>query len=591
MLGRLGGATGFVATMLAMVGCDNEATQLIVVVDTDIPIPAGLDAVTFEVTGTGDAASTTITLSSEAMLPLTLAVEPEGAAGPVEIRVTGALGGTDVVERVVDTMFLGGQRRVVNVFLSANCARVACGAEQTCINGTCASSFVDPETFPRFDGEPGRIDGGGPSDAIIDPRDADTLDGGPDGARPDAGDPDAGDPDAGPDADLDAGPDADLCGGTCAVGVACIDGVCENRLAVDVFMGQRFTCIRRADETISCLGDNRSGQLGDGTTSTDPVLAPVDVIGFGPGGDTATVLTLGFDTACAVTLGREVFCWGANEAGQIGDGTLMMRPVPQRVPGLTSIADVCSGSNHTCTVAVSGAVQCFGGNAGGQLGDGTTTPRNTPAPVSGPLDAAMIACGSGFTCAILSDDTIACWGDGERGENGSSTFMDTNVPGGLMVVGTPIALTVGSENGCAAFDDGTVRCWGAADFGRLGDGGASGGGDQFMPVPVPALADVSQIANGPTASHTCVLEDGNVLCWGGNRFGQIGDDNTGVSRPVPFMVDLPSPAIAVETGGVSTCAVLDTGRVWCWGENTRGQLGDGTTDDTGLPVEATAFFP
>lgn len=575
---------GGLVALLVVVGCDDEATQLIVVVDTDLAVPGEVDGVTFDVTGSGATASTTASLSAGSALPLTLALEPEGAAGPVEIRVTGTLGGSDVVEQVVDTEFLSNQRRIVNVFLSAACIGLDCGAGNTCVGGTCRTSFIDPETLPRFDGEPGRLDGGPIGDGGIDGGERDAVVDAP--LRDAVSDP--GNPDA-----FDAGPDADLCSGTCDPGVECIDGVCADRLAVDVFMGQRFTCIRRANETISCLGDNQSGQLGDGTTSSDPVLAPVDVIGFGPDGDTATVLTLGFDTACALTLGREVFCWGANEAGQLGDGTLMMRPVPQRVPGLTAIADVCSGSNHTCTVAVSGEVQCFGGNAGGQLGDGTTDTRNTPAPVSGDLDASSIACGSGFTCAILDDESVSCWGDGEAGENGSSTFMDTNVPGAVMgIVGTPSEITAGSQNACVAFSDGTVRCWGAADFGRLGDGGASGGSDQFMAVPVPALADVTSIANGPTASHACVLEDGNVLCWGGNRFGQVGDDNIGIARPAPFQVDLPAPAIAVDTGGVSSCAVLDTGRVWCWGENTRGQLGDGATaDEVGVPIEATAFFP
>lgn len=573
MLRRL----GFALAIVALGACDDEATQLIVVVDTDLAIPSMINGVRFDVSGRGATATTTAALTSSTQLPLTLALEPEGDPGSVEIRVTGTSAGSDVVEARVDTEFLAGQRRLVNVFLSTSCISVDCTGSNTCVLGMCRPSFVAPEDLPRFDGEPGRLDGGVGVDADIGDADTpDAFDGGRD-ATVDAPPIDTGGVDAG-------------CG--CDDGVTCIDGVCENRLAVDVWMGQRFTCIERRDGTISCLGDNRSGQLGDGTTNDAPVLAPVDVIGFGPDGDTATDVALGFDSACVVTSGREVFCWGANEAGQLGDGTLVMRPVPQRVPGLNSIIDVSSGSNHTCTVAVSGEIQCFGGNAAGQLGDNTNDGRNTPAPVVDDLEGVQVSCGSGFTCAILMDNNVACWGGGLSGENGNSMFMNTERPdnvGGIS--GIPLALTTGGDNSCVAFADGTVRCWGAADFGRLGDGGASGGADQFMAVPVPALAGVTQVANGPTAPHACVNAGGDVLCWGGNRFGQVGDANVGIPRPVPFEVSLPSAAIAVETGGVSSCAVLDTGRVYCWGENARGQLGDGTTDDRGIPTEATAFFP
>lgn len=136
--------------------------------------------------------------------------------------------------------------------------------------------------------------------------------------------------------------------------------------------GQQFTCAILQDRGVACWGDNRNGQLGDGTTTFSTV--PKTIVGFG---DVAQIAA-GRKHTCAVTLDGALYCWGRNEEGQLGDGTTTERRVPTLVPGLTGVRQVALGDLHSCALLDSGAVRCFGSNSNGQLGDGTTRDSDTP---------------------------------------------------------------------------------------------------------------------------------------------------------------------------------------------------------------------
>ena len=136
--------------------------------------------------------------------------------------------------------------------------------------------------------------------------------------------------------------------------------------------GQQFTCAILADGGVSCWGDNRNGQLGDGTTNFS--TTPKTIVGFG---DVAQIAT-GRKHTCAVTEGGELYCWGRNEEGQLGDGTTPARHAPTLVEGLSGVREVALGDLHTCALLGSGAVRCFGSNSNGQLGDGTTRDSDEP---------------------------------------------------------------------------------------------------------------------------------------------------------------------------------------------------------------------
>ena len=163
--GLVGVLVGVLAGALVASCSGGELTEILVVVDTDIPIPAGIDAVRVEVTGVETvSASGSLTGPAAMTLPRTVGVvRTGGSLGPIEVRVVGSLGGTDVVERRASTSFIAGRTLVLPMFLSSGCAGVSCSAGQTCANASCVSTVVDPATLSDYTGTVARLDGGPPS--------------------------------------------------------------------------------------------------------------------------------------------------------------------------------------------------------------------------------------------------------------------------------------------------------------------------------------------------------------------------------------------------------------------------------------------
>lgn len=548
------------ALALALIACDDGAsTELIVVVDTDLAIPGALDRVDIRVMSPGGrsvSASASFVGAEAVTLPVSLGVTPsgDGDTGAVRIEVTGLSADTVVVTGRVTTSFVEGERRLVPIFLEAACATVDCSSdEDTCRLGTCVSAAVAPETLPLFDGPPGRLDGGAPRDATP--------------------------PDAMP---ADASP--------CPPGVPLSGGVCSDQLVVQVAIGSGFTCVRRRSGTVSCWGKNDVGQLGNGITSSEPQLTPTDVMGISD----AIFITAGFDSACAIRESNEPLCWGANEAGQLGGGTTMYRSVPTPLVGVTSAEQVSVGFDHTCLRTSDGRVLCFGDNRNGGLGDGTTAQRGTPSElvgVPGGLGVAVsVSASQRYACAAYANGEALCWGANDSGQLGVGDLTQRTMPQ-LLVAFTMNSITAVATNAatsCALLDVGAVYCWGEADEGRLGDGGASMGVDQTSGVAVVDVSRVQQISGTSTGETMCARAEGEVFCWGGNYFGQLGAP--GPSSDRPLLVSLPELAADIVAGSGSTCAVLATGRLHCWGNNSSGQLGDGTTEVRSGPQEAVVLF-
>ncbi len=197
------------------------------------------------------------------------------------------------------------------------------------------------------------------------------------------------------------------------------------RNALQVEAGARQTCALLTDGTVLCWGRNEYGQLGLGFV-LDEIIAAAPVQGV----RTATQIAVGSYHACARLRDGTVQCWGHNDAGQTGDGTMdTMRPAPATVPGLAGVVEVSCGERHTCARMIDGTVRCWGSNADGQIGDGTMGgERRAPVPVPTLRNVAHVTAGYSHTCASLSDHTVWCWGSNAYGQIGDGTMDDRLSP-------------------------------------------------------------------------------------------------------------------------------------------------------------------
>lgn len=296
----------------------------------------------------------------------------------------------------------------------------------------------------------------------------------------------------------------------------------------------------------------------------------------------AIQISAGSTHNCALTNAGSVECWGENMVGQLGDGSIGTRTVAVNTLGLSrNVLSIATRANHGCAVLTGGNVKCWGSNYQRQLGSGTTANTSTqPLDVLSLTDVTSLALGAFHSCALTSVGSVKCWGDNNYGQLGDGSRTQRPIP--VQVSGLTqgvVAISVGYIHTCALLDTGNVKCWGANANGQLGDNTRV---DKLQPTTVLSLDSVSSISAG--GEHTCANSNGEIKCWGSNNNGQLG--NPPITRSlVPIAVaNLPEGVSEIASGGLHTCALINNGQVFCWGDNYSGELGDGTNVTRWSPV-------
>lgn len=299
---------------------------------------------------------------------------------------------------------------------------------------------------------------------------------------------------------------------------------------------------------------------------------------------------------CAIDAAATLRCWGYNGNGTVGDGTLQHRYSPTLVTSGLSFTQVATGVGHSCALTDVGAAYCWGKNESGQLGDGTLVDRRTPTAVLGGLTFESIDVGYNHSCGITRAGVAHCWGGNRRGQLGNGTRTASAQP--VLVLGG-LAFSVirsGYTHSCGLQQvTGFAYCWGSNSVGQIGDGlgGLTDSAYVAVPTAVAGGKVYAQIDIG--ASHTCaLLDDANApnktWCWGWNGSGQLGANALELCRgTIPCAtspVKQPSSVklVAITAGSRHSCGLTSDGSAHCWGSNSNGELGDGTTTDRGSPV-------
>jgi alpha-tubulin suppressor-like RCC1 family protein len=340
-----------------------------------------------------------------------------------------------------------------------------------------------------------------------------------------------------------------------------------------------------ASGPVLAWGDDHNGQLGDGATTSSDTPVAVRLTA----GTTVASVRAGGKYSLALTSAGQVLAWGGNFSGQLGDGTTTDRhaPVRVKVPQGTRVIAVSAGGAHSLAVTAAGAVLAWGDNEYGQLGDGTTKDRRLPVRVKLPAGTRVVAVGASYnySLALTAAGRVWAWGHNGSGQLGDGTRTDSHVPIRVKLPGQArvTAIAAGGFDGLALTAAGHVLAWGDNGFGQLGNGTRR---SSSIPVRVRFPAGTQVTAVGVGSLHNLALTSaGQVLAWGYNAFGQLGNGST-TGSDTPVRVKLPPRAnvVAVSAGGGFSLALTRAGHILAWGHNQFGQLGDGTMVSSDTPV-------
>ena len=359
-----------------------------------------------------------------------------------------------------------------------------------------------------------------------------------------------------------------------------------------IALGGNTACARSQAGDLACWGAGSQGQVGNGSASS-VVSLPVAVAG------SWGFVTSGGTVTCGLLTAGDTYCWGERAAGLLGDGTATMVTTPVDTTrgemGPTErLTTVEGGQNYACGVGSLGWVYCWGYGLSGRLGNNQTSNVWSPRAIaSGSIPNGTtftrVSAGYGSTCAVSSVGGLYCWGENNLGQLANGTTNQSSVPttavtGQKAADDTWLSVDAGSAFACGISSSRSLYCWGYASSGRLGNDVTSGSFDNPRSVSVPG--PWKQVATG--YSHACAIAmDDSTYCWGNNSAGQVGDGTT-AQRARPTLIN----TSRLQAGEVftqlaiddSSCGLTSSGRILCWGPNALGQLGDGSLTSSLVPT-------
>ena|GEM_PF-407342 len=371
----------------------------------------------------------------------------------------------------------------------------------------------------------------------------------------------------------------------------------DNPKFVSVSALEDHICATAVSGEVYCWGYNGAGQpLGRVTPGSwySGVPAPVDF------SKQPTSVSVGYYFGCMTTADGKVYCWGYNDRGQLGTTAGGTRAIPQELqspPAGETFVSVSAGRTHACALAASGEIYCWGFDFSGRFGAGGGYESTTPVRVQRPVGKtfSQVDVGRDITCALTTDGLAYCWGEGRYGGlgNGTNTSPQTTpVPVQMPEGKTFVKIEAGHSNVsdgyssvCALTGDGELYCWGFSDmYGTIGNGVRQFDYHPNTPTRVSSLSGKQVVDFSVGSMMACaVTTEGKVYCWGDNRNGALGNPSF-LGGESPNAIEVQTPAGKTFTrvsAAIGACALTTDGDAYCWGES---YLGNNTSSNSSIPV-------